>query len=190
MRRLLVVLLLAAGMVLVNPSVALACSCVRLSAEQLTKEADTVAVGTVQWTSTNGIDRTYGVSFDQVYKGIAGLREKILTPSQESACGLGELATNEQYIFFLDGKHPGQMRATSCTGTTKLDVATLDAVESVTGSPVEPFSSFDSGPAVPADSVDPVRAVGIGAIVLAALFGAAVLIRQRRRGGGGRQYLG
>lgn len=193
MRRLPALLLLAVGlavgMVLVNPSVALACSCVTSTAEQHTNQADTVAIGTVGWVSTNGIDRTYSVNFSQVYKGAAGLTEKVLTPDSAAACGVGDLAINEQYVFFLQGKHPGQMKMNSCGGTTKVDALTLDAVQKVTGPPVPPFPSFESGPTVPAGSTDPVRVVGIGGLALGALAGIVLAIRRRVRGGS-RRYLG
>lgn len=190
MKRLLVVLLLAAGMVLVNPSVALACSCAPVTPEQSTKDADTVAVGTVQWTASDGIDRTYGVRFDQVYKGLAGIEEKLVTSADEASCGLGDLAVEGSYIFFIQGKHPGQLKVGLCGGTTAYDVEVLDAVESVAGGPKEPFPSFASGPTVAADTTDPIRVIGIGAIVAAGLFGVIVLIRRRFTGHGKRNYLG
>lgn len=188
--RALVVLLAAAGMVMVSPSVALACSCAQITAEQATKDADTVAIGTVQWAADNGVERSYSISVSQVYKGIAGIQEKIITGSEESACGLADLAVDEEYIFFLDGKHPGQMRASLCGGTTEYDVATLDAVERVAGGPKEPFPSFGSGPTVSEDSTDPVRVIGIGAIILAGIVAIVIVLRRRIQGHGGRQYLG
>ena len=186
--RALVVLLLACGIVLVSPTVALACSCVQVTAEQHTKDADTVAIGTVQWVADNGIEKSYSVSFTQVYKGMAGLQEKIITASDEASCGLADLAVDEKYIFFLEGKHPGRMRASLCGGTTGYDVATLDAVESVAGPPKEPFPSFASGPE--ATGTDPVRVIGIGALVLAGLGAVVLVLRRRAQGHGGRQYLG
>lgn len=186
--RALVVLLVAGGMVLVSPSAALACSCVQLTAEQHAKDADTVAIGTVQWVADNGIEKSYSVSFTEVYKGMAGLQEKIVTASDEASCGLADLAVDKKYIFFLEGKHPGRMRANLCGGTTAYDVATLDAVESVAGPPKEPFPSFASGPE--ASGTDPVRVIGIGALVLAGVVAIVLVLRRRAQGHGGRQYLG
>ena len=186
--RALAVLLVAGGMVLVSPSVALACSCVELTAEQHAKDADTVAIGTVQWVADNGIEKSYSVSFTQVYKGMAGLQEKIVTASDEASCGLADLAVDKKYIFFLEGKHPGRMRASLCGGTTAYDVATLDAVERVAGPPKEPFPSFASGPE--ASGTDPVRVIGIGAIVVAGVVAIVLVLRRRVQGHGGRQYLG
>lgn len=190
MKRLLVVLLMAGGLVLVSPSAALACSCVELTAEQHAKEADTVAVGTVEWVTSNDIETTYGVNVEQVYKGIAGLREKLVTPANGASCGLGELVADERYIFFIDGKHPGQMNVTSCGGTTAYDVAVLDEVQRVTDGPFEPLPAFESGPTAAADSTDWVRVVGIGALLAFAAFGVFVVLRRRAQGHGGRQYLG
>ena len=101
------VLLLACGMVLVSPSVSLACSCAQLTPEQQTENAETVAVGIVTSMSSDSIETSYRVSFDEVYKGIAGRAEKVITPADEASCGLGELTTGESYVFFIDGKHPG-----------------------------------------------------------------------------------
>ena len=187
--RALVVLLVAGGMVLVSPSVALACSCAQVTPEQATKNADTVAIGTVQWVADNGIDKSYSISVSQVYKGIAGVQEKIVTASDEASCGLADLAVDKEYIFFLQGKHPGRMRADLCGGTTAYDVVTLDAVESVAGGPKEPFPSFGSGPEAE-DGPDPVRVIGIGAIVLAGIGVIVLVLRRRLQGHGGRQYLG
>src|SRR5690349_8129210 len=105
--RALLALLVAGGMVVLSPSVSLACSCVQVTPEQSTKDAETVAVGTVTSSATDQIEQSYRVSFDQVYKGSSGLTEKLVSPADEASCGLGDLTTGKQYVFFIDGKHPG-----------------------------------------------------------------------------------
>ncbi|MBO9522723.1 MAG: hypothetical protein J7518_14420 [Nocardioidaceae bacterium] len=179
MRRFLVVLLLAAGMVLVSPSVALACSCVASTPAQAAKRADTVVVATLEWRQDNGIDASYGIRVDQVFKGIAGMREKVHSSASEASCGLGELATDEVYVFFLQGKHPGRLSANQCSGTAPYGEQVVTAVEKATGDPVEPLPTF-SGEAEPSsDGPDRIRFVGIGVIVLALLGGGALVLRRR-----------
>lgn len=186
MRRLLVVLLLAAGMVLVSPSDALACSCKQATTAEHVDRADTVVAGTVEWVSDNGLDRTYSVSVDQVFKGLAGLREKVHTSASEASCGLGELGTQKQYVFFLDGKHPGRLSAGLCGGTAPYGAEIVTEVQQKTGTPVPPLPSI-SGEAEAADGgPDKIRIVGIGAFVLAAIAGGVLLFRRRVLGHGRR----
>lgn len=191
LRGVVIAAFLAGATVLISPSAAIACSCATLTPEQYTKNADTVGTGTVEWTSTNGIDRTYSVAFEQVFKGVAGMREKLVTPADGAACGLDNLVADQRYIFFIDGKHPGQMKINLCGGTTAYDTEVLDAVQSVTGTDAfPPFPSTDSGPTVSDDDPDPIRYIGIGAFVIAGIAVVVVLARRRVRGGGSRQYLG
>jgi hypothetical protein len=187
--RALVVLVAAAGLVLVAPAASFACTCAAVTPEQATKDADTVAIGIVQWTADNGVEASYSITVSQVYKGIAGIQEKIVDVSPGSEpCGGKALVVDKEYIFFLEGKHPGRMRPSNCGGPLEYDFATLDAVESVAGGPKEPFPSFASGPE--SSGTDPVRVIGIGAIVLAAIGAVILLVRRWAQGHGGRQYLG
>jgi hypothetical protein len=188
--RALAVLLVALGMVLVNPNVALACSCLNRTVAQRTQAAETVAIGTVNWSATDGEQRSYSVTFSNVYKGIAGMQEKLTTPDSEAACGVGQLAANDDYLFFIQGKHPGLMPINACGGVERPTAATLDAVQRITGAPNPPFPSFGSGPTVSASSTDPIRVAGIAGLILAALFVVVVLVRRRSQGAGPRQYLG
>jgi len=179
MKRVLVILLLAAGMVLVSPSVALACSCAQTSVAQQTKDADTVVGGTLEWVADNGIDRTYSVAVDQVFKGIAGLREKVHSPADEASCGLGELATDKQYVFFVNGKHPGRLTATLCGGTAPYGEQVVTEVQKETGEePVEPLPTYVTDLA-PTEGPDKVRIVGIAAFVIAGVAAGAVILRRR-----------
>lgn len=181
MKRLLVVLLLATGMVLVSPSVALACSCVQETAGQQAKRADTVVVATLEWRQDNGIDASYGIRVDQVFKGVAGLREKVHSSADEASCGLGELATDKVYVFFLQGKHPGRLSANSCSGTAPYGEQVIDQVQKATGDPVEPLPT-DSGEAEVSSGPDRVRIVGIGVILLAFVAGGVLVLRRRFTG--------
>lgn len=178
MRRALAVLMLATGMVLVSPSVALACSCVERTTEQHLDEADTVVVGTPAWEADNGVERTFSVQVADVYKGAAGLREKVHTSSSEASCGLGDLATDKQYIFFLRGTHPGRMTATLCGGTTIFDAAVVAEVQRRTKGPFEPMPTYVTD-TEPTTGPDRVRIVGIGVIVIALLAGGAIALRRK-----------
>lgn len=178
---LLVVLGVSAGMVLLTPSVALACSCVQASVSKQVDQAETVVGGTVEWTSTDGEQRTYGLKVDEVYKGISGIREKVVTPANDAACGLGELATGERYLFFLQGRHPGKMTAGLCGGSGAYTDARVLQVQEKTKGPFEPLPTFGGTPPEEGGT-DLVRVVGIGAFVLAAGVAAVALVRRRRSG--------
>jgi MYXO-CTERM domain-containing protein len=180
MKRALVILLVAAGMVLVSPSVALACSCARASVADHLDHADTVVVGTMAWVADDGIDRTFSVAVDQVFKGKAGLREKVHT-SGEASCGLGDLATDKQYVFFLEGTHPGRLTANLCGGTAPYSADVVNEVQKRTGGPFEPMPTYVTD-TEPSSGPDPIRIVGIGAFVLAALAGAVLVLRRRFSG--------
>lgn len=181
MRRLLVVLLLAAGMVLVNPNVALACSCVQRTTAQHLDDADTVVVGTLAWDSDNGLDRTFSVSVSEVYKGKAGLREKVHTAADEASCGLGDLAGDKEYIFFLRGTHPGRMTVDQCSGTQQYDSTVVGEVQRRTKGPFEPMPTYVTD-VEPSSGPDRIRVVGIGVIVLALAAGGVLVLRRRLTG--------
>jgi hypothetical protein len=85
------------------------------------------------------MESTYSVSVDQVFKGKAAAREKLISPADEAACGLGSLATNERYLFFIQGVHPGRMKVNVCNGSAPYDARTAAAVEAVTGAPGGPI---------------------------------------------------
>ncbi len=178
----LVVLGTCAGLVLLSPSVALACSCAQTSVGDQVDRADTVVGGTLDWTSTNGIDRTYSLKIDEVYKGLAGVREKIVSPDSEASCGLGDLATGDRYLFFIHGRHPGRMTADLCGGSTAYTDDVVLAVQAKTKGPFEPLPVFGDTPPPEAHGADKVRVVGIGAFVVAFAAGAVVLVRRRRSG--------
>lgn len=177
---LLVVLGVTTGMVLLTPSAALACQCVTSSVADQVDRADTIVGGTVEWTSTTGNERTYGLRIDEVYKGVAGMREKVLTADASASCGLGELATEQRYLLFLQGRHPGRLTVNSCSGSGAYTSDLVLAVQAETDGPFEPLPSMGGEPPV-ADGVDPIRVVGIGAFVVAAGVGAFAMARSRRR---------
>jgi hypothetical protein len=167
------------GILVLTPSPSWACSCASTTPAEQVQRAVTVAAGTVDWTATDGQTRTYKVEFDAVYKGSAAASEKLATPANEAACGVGDLAAGQRYLFFIDGEHPGAMRIGLCGGTTPYDAAVAGQVEAVTGSPGKPLAV----PVVDAPSGDDrgrtaLVAAGAGALLVLA-GGAAFLLRRR-----------
>jgi hypothetical protein len=140
-RRCLLAAVVTLGMLVLTPSPSWACSCVMATTPQHVKDAVTVASGAVEWTATDGQTRTYNVAFDGVYKGAAAESEKLRTNANEASCGLADLATDERYLFFIEGKHPGTMRVSLCGGTIAYDDAIAQQIEAITGPPGTPLSA-------------------------------------------------
>lgn len=181
--RTLLVLAVAAGILVLTPSASWACSCASVPAATQVKRADTIVDGTLQWVASNGMETTYGVSVDQVYKGRAAAREKLIGPADEAACGLGSLATNERYLFFIHGVHPGRMTVSLCGGSASYDARTATAVEAITGAPGGPIAPpVVSGPVEkdPDDGASWLPVVGTSLAVGLALGGLLLLARRFR----------
>jgi hypothetical protein len=177
--RALLVLLVSAGILVLTPSPSWACSCAMSTPEKQVELAGTVAVGTVDWTATDGQKRTYQVTVDRVYKGAAARSEKLLTGANEGSCGLAHLATGKRYVFFIDGVHPGAMRVGLCGGTTAYTAALAHQVESASGPPHAPLPSPAGDAAPPADHSTRTLVLGLGAVaVLLAAAGAVVVGRR------------
>ncbi len=139
MTRFLFVLAVTAGLLMLTPQPSWACSCASMTTAEHVKRADTVIDGNLEWTASNGLTTTYSVKVDDVFKGRAGVREKLLSPAYASACGLGDLATNKRYIFFVTGEHPGTMQVDLCNGSAPYDAALAAQVQSATGPPGAPI---------------------------------------------------
>lgn len=150
MRRALILVALIAGMVFWTPTAALACSCVQRSTDASVKQADSVFEGKVVWTSSNGVEATYGVDVAQVFKGKAATFEKLRTLPYGAPCSLADPVTEQRYVFFVQGEHPGQMQIKACGGTDLSTAKLVDQVEAATGEVMEPVPA--SGGIVEADS--------------------------------------
>lgn len=180
--RVLMVLAVSVGMLVLTPSASWACSCAQQSVAAQVDRADTVVDAVVRWTSTNGIERTYSLEIDQVYKGRAAQFEKVLTPASEAACGLGDLATDERYLVFIQGVHLGTMSADLCSGTSPYGAGLAGDIEAVTGPPTGPTELV-----VPQEgALDPDQIEGTAwytvvgtAAVLAAVLGGLIWLRRR-----------
>jgi hypothetical protein len=178
-RRALLALLVSAGLLVLTPSPSWACSCAIVDPPQLVKLAGTVAVGTVDWTATDGQTQTYQVAFDSVYKGAAARTEKLTTNAEGSACGLTDLAVEKRYLFFIDGVHPGAMRIGLCGGTTAYDDALAQQVEAVTGAPGRPLPGPPGTAAPPEDRSTRTLVIGLGAGALLLAAAGAIVVGRR-----------
>jgi hypothetical protein len=136
-RSTLVVLLLAAGFVLVvTPPPAFACSCASGDATARYEQSDVVFVGTVRSVSeTNPTSTSQGqpvadafyvdVDFavDIAYKGVSEKSISIQTINQESACGFS-FATEERYLVYASQGSNG-LGTGICQGTVLASQASL-----------------------------------------------------------------
>lgn len=182
LRRMLLVLTVVVGTLVLTSPPSWACSCASQTTAQYVERADTIVDATVVWTSTNGLERTYSLEIDRVFKGSAAAREKVLTNASDAACGLGQLATDERYLFFIQGEHLGTMSAGLCSGTGLYDAAVAAEVEAVTGAPGPPteLAVPESGPVDP-DQIEGTAwytVVGTTAVI-AAVIGGLVWLRRK-----------
>ncbi|WP_183407750.1 hypothetical protein [Nocardioides marmoriginsengisoli] len=181
--RTLLVLAVAAGILVLTPSASWACSCAMVPTAASVKHAETVVDGTLKWVASNGVETTYSVSVDKVYKGRAAAREKLVGPADEAACGLGSLATDERYLFFINGTHPGRMRVSLCGGTVPYDARTAAEIQAVTGVPRGPMAPpVVSGPVTkdPDEGTRWLPVVGSSLAVGLVLGGLLLLARRFR----------
>ncbi len=136
MRRLLVLLLLAAGLVLVGPAPTYACSCVGGDTEDFVGWSDVVFTGTVIERVAASADATgsvrYVVDVDTVMKGEVDRIESVDTGAQESACGLPSLEEDERYVFYAT-EDDGDLFTGLCSGTGPAGDGTAERVSALTG---------------------------------------------------------
>jgi hypothetical protein len=182
--KLLFVLALTVGMLVLTPSTSWACSCAMRTTAQHVQGADTVVDGTVNWVASNGITTTYSVKVSKVFKGKAAENEKLVGAADESACGLGSLVTDKRYLFFIDGKHPGHMGVSLCSGgAVPYDEALATKIISATGEdPTGPFATPGSRPG--AIDEDPIEGtpwytvLGTVAVIAVVLTGLLLVARR------------
>jgi hypothetical protein len=180
--RLLVALAVGLGLLVLTPTPSWACSCAAADTAQHVREATTVAAGSVYWSATDGQTRTYDVHVDAVYKGAAADSEKVRTSAYDASCGLGDLATDRRYLFFIEGRHPGAMRVGLCGGTVPFDASVAAEVEAVTGPPGKPLATQPREHPRPAGRGGPgvVPLLGLAAVAVAGVL--VVVVRRRRTG--------
>jgi len=176
--RVLLALVVTFGILVLTPSPSWACSCAATTTQQQVKAAGTVAAGKVNWTATDGQTRTYQIGVDAVYKGAAATTEKLRTSASEAACGVGDLAVGKRYLFFIEGKHPGEMRLGLCGGTTAYDDALAREVASITGPASKPLAA-PTATGQPDNADHTSLVVGLGALVLLLCLGTGVAATRR-----------
>ena len=103
LNRLLVVLLLACCGLVATGAPASACPRTDDSTAALAKGADAVFTGTVADRTRQGPGIHYAVDVQQVYKGDVGAQADLTTPRSPRACGEPDLATGQDYVFFVTG---------------------------------------------------------------------------------------
>lgn len=188
---------LGAGLlVLATPAPAQACTCATQDTESFARQARAVFTGTVGEVvvarpggADNNAEYTHEVSVDLVYKGRVDSPEiEVVTGGRQSGgCGLGRLAADENYTFFV--RLQGEvLMAAPCGGTSRTRPALTAQLEALYGegmaptpapTPVEAEITPVAAAAEPADLS---RALAPGAaMVLIGLLGLMLFRRLGRR---------
>lgn len=136
--RLVLAALLAAGLVVLAPVGAVACSCAEVPLEEQVAHSDSIGVGEVAWITGGEGTTTIAVDFTDVYKGSLGSSEKVSTQGEGDSCAV-EVAQGRTYVFFLSGQHRGRLRTSLCSGTGEYDGAQLARLQHATGPPHQPI---------------------------------------------------
>lgn len=179
MTRLLLALALGAGMVLLTPGAALACSCVERTTAEQVAAAGTVVDARLTWVADYGVEKRYGIEVGKVFKGKAAEAEKLVGAVNTAECGLGELATDERYLFFVEGEHPGLLKVNLCGGTAPYDATLAAAIEQVTGDPRDPLVYVPPASADGEDSHASTWFIAVIGVAAVAVLGALVVVKRR-----------
>lgn len=145
-RALLSALLLAGSLLVATPGGATAapdgrCPQSREGIDQLTMKADDVFTATVDKRTGQGRTVVYDVTVDRVYKGdLDTVEATVSTPSSARECGLPDLRSGTDYVFFTAG---ADLETTSTSGTAQATDARVGRIERLLGegrsvAPVEP----------------------------------------------------
>jgi hypothetical protein len=202
LRNVIAALVAVAGLVLVAPAPAFACSCVGGSAAQFVEWADVVVVGEVTGITpppqrevmSSGDPATYDVAVDRVLAGKAGETVEVLSAVSGASCGLEGIEVGREYVIFaayqdIGGEPTKELWASLCGGTAPASGSFVADVEAVTGSgsPPEP-APIAAGPASTDRSSAPSGGVpgwawAGGGLAVAAVVAGALLARRRTSGG-------
>ena len=183
LRRALVALILACGLVAVAEMPAHACKCVS-GVETAIRDADAVFTGMVVAT-TDDRRPTYDVEVDRVYKGdISTATVQVKDTAGGTSCALDGQPLGERYAFFVtaDGD---TFVADACSGTTRSTDRVATRVEQILG------EGRDAVPPVPPEanvtvvaedlaSLQRIAAPGL-ALILVGLLGLVLVAALSRR---------
>jgi hypothetical protein len=117
MKRILVSLCLAASIIPVAPSPALACSCIASTPEEHADNAKIIFTGMSKRVDRTLSELTVRFRVSKIFKGDVPRRVTIVTPSDSAACGCS-FKEDTRYTVF--GSARGERVETNlCSGTTK-----------------------------------------------------------------------
>lgn len=184
-RRLLALALASGALVATSAAPAsAACEHPNATLEQQTMRADAVFTGTVADRRAAARSVSYEVDVDLVHKGDVGERATVRTPSGDQACGVPDLRSGEEYVWFVtqDGD---TLTATKDGGTTRATPAHVQRVEDLLGrgtSPTPPDPAEATFTPVAGDTTELSRLAAPGvALVLVGLLGLLLTAALGRR---------
>ena len=182
--RLLTVLLLVGGVVVALDGPASACPASDATLPQQAKRADAVFTGTIADRTRKGPGVHYAIDVSRVYKGDTGAQADVVTQRSPHACGLPDLRTGTDYVFFAteDG---GDLTISSQGGTAPATDARVHRVERLLGAgtsptPAEPEHASFTTVAGPSTSTTRLAAPGV-ALVIVGLLGLLLAVGLSRR---------
>lgn len=125
MRRVLLVLSLAAAMLPATISPAWACSCAAVSPEELARSAKVVFTGRARAVTDDGTTLVTRFTAGIVYKGSVPRHLEVVTSNQSAACGF-PFREGQRYTVFGGKVRGGEMSTNLCTGTGRGGIQPAD----------------------------------------------------------------
>jgi hypothetical protein len=191
-RLILAALLCAGGLVLLSPTSAQACSCVRGDVATHAGWADVVFTGTLvemrpppdRLILSSGDPATYSFDVDRVHQGRVGPTAEVRSAVSGASCGLEGMRTGSRYVVFAtrdDG-----LWANLCGGTQLLRPAVIRRLDGVVGpgrapTTEPPQATAGSVAAVGPDASDALPGVPGLALAAGALVTLGGVLALRRR---------
>jgi hypothetical protein len=175
MTRVLTALLALAGLVLLAPLPAGACSCVARSVEEQAAAATVVFQGDVDRVEQN----TATFDVNRVFKGSHAERLSVSTGDPASSCSV-PVSPGRTYVVFAADR-AGTLATDLCSGTTD-DTSVGDRLAASIGT--RPPSPADQGPGLPLAASSRRAPIGVAAGILAivtVVYATSTLSRRRPR---------